>query len=66
MLDIRDYIADVRYPCDRDELLRCATAHGADDTVLGKLGTLPEREYDGIDTVNRLLNRPLDPHDPVR
>ncbi|WP_020658550.1 DUF2795 domain-containing protein [Amycolatopsis benzoatilytica] len=62
MIDIRDCLASVRYPCDRAELLRSATAQGAGDDVLGWLATLPEQEYDSIDTVNRLLNRPVELH----
>ncbi len=61
MIDLRDYLADVEYPCGRDELLRRAAAHGAGDNVLGRIGTLPERDYDGIDAVNELLGQDLSP-----
>ncbi|MFF0147811.1 uncharacterized protein DUF2795 [Amycolatopsis sulphurea] len=57
MPEVHEYLAEVRYPCDRAELLRCASACGADDTVLGRLGTLPEQEYESADVVHRLLGR---------
>ncbi|MBB4684197.1 DUF2795 domain-containing protein [Amycolatopsis jiangsuensis] len=62
MPEVYEYLTEVRYPCDRAELLRRATAGGADDAVLGRLGTLPEQEYDSSDTVHRLLGQPEDPH----
>jgi hypothetical protein len=57
MTNVRDYLAGVRYPCGRDELLRRAAANGGGDEVLGHLGRLPERDYDCLDTVTRLLDR---------
>ncbi|GAA3524406.1 hypothetical protein GCM10022222_03650 [Amycolatopsis ultiminotia] len=62
MPEIHEYLTEVRYPCDRAEILRRATARGADDAVLGRLGTLPEQEYDSLDTVHDLLGRAEDPH----
>ncbi|MEV8607112.1 DUF2795 domain-containing protein [Amycolatopsis sp. NPDC051373] len=55
MPDVRDYLTDVEYPCGREELLRCATAHGAGDQIIGRLGTLPEQEYADADAVHKLL-----------
>ncbi|MBN6038391.1 DUF2795 domain-containing protein [Amycolatopsis sp. 195334CR] len=55
MPEVQSYLTGVRYPCDRAELLRAATAEGAGDQVIGRLGTLPEREYDCYDTVHREL-----------
>ncbi|MET7992825.1 DUF2795 domain-containing protein [Amycolatopsis sp. NPDC005232] len=55
MPDVRDYLTDVEYPCGRDELLRCATAHGAGNQIIGHLGTLPEQEYTDVDAVHKLL-----------
>ncbi|WP_329063648.1 DUF2795 domain-containing protein [Amycolatopsis sp. NBC_01480] len=56
MPDVREYLTEVRYPCDRAELLRAAAAGGAGDQLLGRLGTLPERDYDCADTVHRELD----------
>jgi hypothetical protein len=35
------HLADVEYPCGREELLRSAAAAGGGDNVLGPLGNLP-------------------------
>jgi hypothetical protein len=52
---LRELLSEVEYPCDRAELLRQAAAHGADDGVLGHLGCLPERDYDGFGAVTEAL-----------
>ncbi len=45
------HLADVAYPCGRDELLRrCAAAGGGDD-VLGPLAALPDDSYPDLDSV---------------
>ena len=62
MHDVREYLSDVEYPCERDELLRRAAAQGAGEDVLGHLGKLPEQHYDNADAVHRLLGRDVDPH----
>jgi hypothetical protein len=55
MTDLENYLADVEYPCGREELLRRATANGAGDDIVGHLGTLPPRDYDCLDAVHRNL-----------
>ncbi|MDT7797103.1 MAG: hypothetical protein QOI78_536 [Actinomycetota bacterium] len=62
MHDVREYLADVEYPCERGELLRRAAAHGAGEDVLGHLGKLPEQRYADAEAVRRLLGRDVDPH----
>lgn len=59
MPDYRDFLTDVDYPCGRGEILRRAAANGAGDTVLGRLSTLPERDYDCLDTVRGELDEGL-------
>ncbi|GLY42958.1 hypothetical protein Amsp01_089810 [Amycolatopsis sp. NBRC 101858] len=63
MPDVREYLSEVEYPCERGELLRSATAHGAGEDVLGHLGKLPEQRYENADAVHRLLGDDVDPRE---
>jgi Protein of unknown function (DUF2795) len=51
------YLVDVEYPCQRDVLMRKAAAQGADDDTLGRIGKLPEQQYDDLDAVRTALGR---------
>ncbi|MGW4397973.1 DUF2795 domain-containing protein [Amycolatopsis nivea] len=62
MSDVREYLTEVEYPCERDELLRRAAAKGAGDDVIGHLGKLPEQRYEDVEAVHRLLGDDIDPH----
>ncbi|EFL08993.1 predicted protein [Streptomyces sp. AA4] len=62
MSDVREYLTEVEYPCERDELLRRAAAKGAGDDVIGHLGKLPEQRYENVEAVHRLLGDDVDPH----
>ncbi|NIH79484.1 DUF2795 domain-containing protein [Amycolatopsis viridis] len=44
-------LSDVDFPCGRAELIRRATANGADDSVLGHLGAIPDSTYPDLDAV---------------
>ncbi|RSD07944.1 DUF2795 domain-containing protein [Amycolatopsis eburnea] len=49
---LEHHLAETRYPCGRDELLRRAAASGGGDSVLGPLGGLPDGDrYDDFDAV---------------
>jgi hypothetical protein len=46
------HLAEVEYPCGREELLHRAAASGGGDAVLGPLGALPDDgHYKDIDSV---------------
>lgn len=54
---IRHYLQDAEYPCDRVELVRYAAARGADEDLLGHLGSLPEQQrFNGLDSVHEALH----------
>ncbi|GAB3734266.1 hypothetical protein GCM10027598_59630 [Amycolatopsis oliviviridis] len=63
MSDVREYLSEVEYPCERADLLRSATAQGAGDDVLGHLGKLPEQRYENANAVHRLLGQDVDPRE---
>ncbi|GAB3584623.1 hypothetical protein GCM10027445_61060 [Amycolatopsis endophytica] len=48
---LRALLSEVDFPCERSELIRQATAHGADDSVLGHLGAIPDSTYRDLDSV---------------
>jgi len=48
---LRAFLSDVDFPCGRAELIRQATAHGADDSTLGHLGAIPDSTYADLDAV---------------
>ncbi|MDQ0380096.1 DUF2795 domain-containing protein [Amycolatopsis thermophila] len=48
---LRALLSEVDFPCDRAELIRQATAHGADDSTLGHLGAIPDTTYPDLDAV---------------
>ncbi|SFB58990.1 Protein of unknown function [Amycolatopsis marina] len=50
-------LTGMRYPCERQELVRHATAQGADDEVIGRLCVLPEHHYADLADVHAALER---------
>jgi hypothetical protein len=51
--DLATCLQGMYYPATRSGLLEHATAKGASDTVLGRLATVPDREYRDIEEVGR-------------
>lgn len=43
---VQKFLAGLRYPAGKDEVLSCARARGADEDVLRALRSLPERRYE--------------------
>jgi hypothetical protein len=43
---IQKYLAGLRYPARKNELLARARSRGADDDLLWVLGLLPDRDYE--------------------
>jgi Protein of unknown function (DUF2795) len=55
--DLAEHLAEVEYPCGRDELLRRAAAAGCGDSILGPLGGLPgDHRYSDLDSVCAALS----------
>lgn len=54
---VRRSLDGLEYPCDRKAVIEHAAAHGADDDLLGHVGALPEREFNGRDEVDAALGR---------
>lgn len=56
---LRDALADVDFPADKDELIRAAQAAGASDSLLKALRAIPPVEYANRSEVERSV--PADP-----
>jgi hypothetical protein len=51
-IQMQKYLSGVDYPCNRDQLVKHAQEHGADEEVVGHLRSLPDRTYDGPNAVS--------------
>lgn len=51
-VQIQKYLAGLRYPVNKRELLDTARGNGAGEDVLAALERLPERDYHGPNTVS--------------
>lgn len=43
---VQKFLAGLRYPAAKDEVLACAHTRGADEEVLDALRTIPDRHYE--------------------
>lgn len=50
-------VAQARFPCEREDLVRQAAAAGADDDTLGHLSALPRGTYHDADAVEAACTR---------
>lgn len=51
-IEMQKYLSGVDYPCGRDGLVDHARGKGADDGILERLQSMPDREYDGPNAVS--------------
>lgn len=51
-IQMQKFLGGVAYPADRDSLVEHARRKGADEEVLRKLESLPNRTYDGPNAVS--------------
>ncbi|NKZ02259.1 DUF2795 domain-containing protein [Actinomadura latina] len=45
------------YPASKDDLVRHARDHGADDHIVEALQSMPDREYDGPSGVSKEITK---------
>jgi hypothetical protein len=55
-IEVQKSLSGMDYPARRDDLVRHAEQHGADDSVLDKLRSIPDREYDGPNGVSKEIS----------
>jgi hypothetical protein len=54
---MQKYLAGVDYPCDRDCLVEHAKSKGADEAIIERLRSMPDREYEGPNAVSKEFAR---------
>ena len=52
-IQVQKYLSGVDYPANKDDLVRHAESHGADDRVLEALRSIPERRYEGPNAISK-------------
>lgn len=51
-VQMQNYLSGMDYPAGRDQIVEHARRQGADDEVLQHLQALPDRDYDGPNSVS--------------
>ncbi|HTF54776.1 MAG TPA: DUF2795 domain-containing protein [Pseudonocardia sp.] len=54
-IQLQKYLREVDYPARKEDLIRHAEQHGADENVLTTLRAIPEREYNGPNAVSEAV-----------
>jgi hypothetical protein len=52
-IQLQKFLGGVDYPASKDDLLKKAEEHGADDEVMEALRALPDQEYDAPTAVTK-------------
>jgi hypothetical protein len=55
-IQMQKFLGGVDYPASRDDLVRHAEQHGADDDVLEGLRQMEDRSYDGPNAVSQAFS----------
>ena len=53
--DVQRHLGGMEYPASKSDLVEQARASGADDEVISRLESMPDREYGGPDEVMKEL-----------
>jgi hypothetical protein len=52
-IELQKCLGGVNYPAPKQEIIDQAQRHGADQTIMGALDGLPDKEYDSPAAVNK-------------
>jgi hypothetical protein len=55
-IQLQKFLGGVDYPASKDDLIKKAEEHGADEEVLQALRDLPDREYDAPTAVTKAVS----------
>ncbi|MEW9548514.1 DUF2795 domain-containing protein [Nonomuraea sp. NPDC050783] len=56
-IQLQKHLSGVDYPASKDDLVRTAREHGADDDIIKALEGMPDREYDGPNAVSQAVTK---------
>ncbi|MEV0632454.1 DUF2795 domain-containing protein [Nonomuraea wenchangensis] len=56
-IQLQKHLSGVDYPASKDDLVRAARDHGADDDIVKALENMPDREYDGPNAVSQAVTK---------
>ncbi|HEV7824175.1 MAG TPA: DUF2795 domain-containing protein [Mycobacteriales bacterium] len=54
-IDVQKALGGMDYPAGKDEIVKHAQEHGADEKVVDALRKIPDREYEGPSGVSKEL-----------
>jgi hypothetical protein len=57
---VQKFLAGLRYPAAKDEVLACAHTRGADEQVLDALRSIPDRRYESPIALSCEVGRQLE------
>ncbi|WP_067633984.1 DUF2795 domain-containing protein [Actinomadura latina] len=56
-IEVQKSLKGMDYPASKDDLVRHARDHGADDHIVEALQSMPDREYDGPSGVSKEITK---------
>ncbi len=54
-IQLQKHLSGVDYPASRDDLVKAAREHGADEQMVKALQNIPDRRYDGPNAVSKAV-----------
>ncbi|MCK2218063.1 DUF2795 domain-containing protein [Actinomadura sp. ATCC 31491] len=56
-IQLQKHLSGVDYPASKDDLVKAAKDHGADQDIVKALESMPDREYDGPNAVSQAVTK---------
>ncbi len=55
-IQLQKHLSGVDYPASRDDLVKTARSHGADEQMVKALQSIPDKKYDGPNAVSKAVS----------
>ncbi|TDC84038.1 DUF2795 domain-containing protein [Actinomadura sp. 7K507] len=56
-IEVQKSLAGIGYPASKDDLVKYAQQHGAEEGIVQALQAMPDREYDGPSGVSKEITK---------
>ncbi len=56
-IQVQKFLGGINYPVSKQDLIKTAKSHGADDRVLNTLNRLPEKQYSAPTDVTKAIGK---------